>query len=157
MKWPLAYFITWTTYGSWLPGDEKGSFDALGNFVPPNPRIRQAARQIMVGEPIVLSPQQRAIVDKVLIDHCNHRGWLLHARNVRTQHVHVVVSAAREGEDVREQFKAWCSRRLSEAAGLGRGPKADGAFKWWTEKGNVLEINSDKALAAVNTYVAEDQ
>ena len=22
---PIAYFITWTTYGTWLPGDERGS------------------------------------------------------------------------------------------------------------------------------------
>ena len=21
---PMAYFITWTTYGTWLPGDERG-------------------------------------------------------------------------------------------------------------------------------------
>jgi hypothetical protein len=24
MSKPLAYFISWTTYGSWLPGDERG-------------------------------------------------------------------------------------------------------------------------------------
>ena len=24
MSWPLAYHITWTTYGSWLPGDPRG-------------------------------------------------------------------------------------------------------------------------------------
>ena len=23
---PIAYFITWTTYGTWLPGDERGSW-----------------------------------------------------------------------------------------------------------------------------------
>jgi hypothetical protein len=21
---PLAYFLTWATYGTWLPGDERG-------------------------------------------------------------------------------------------------------------------------------------
>jgi hypothetical protein len=157
MKWPIAYFITWTTYGSWLPGDERGSFDTYGNFIPPDRRFRAAARAIMVNDPIVHSPDQRAIVDNVLLDHCKLRGWLLHARNVRTQHVHVVVSAARDGEEMREQFKAWCSRRLSEAAGIGRGVKADGAWKWWTEKGNVLEVSTDKALAAINVYVEEDQ
>lgn len=24
MSEPLAYFITWTTYGTWLPGDPRG-------------------------------------------------------------------------------------------------------------------------------------
>ncbi len=28
---PLAYFITFTTYGSWLPGSVKGSADAEHN------------------------------------------------------------------------------------------------------------------------------
>ena len=24
MPEPLAYYLTWTTYGTWLPGDERG-------------------------------------------------------------------------------------------------------------------------------------
>ncbi len=24
MPEPLAYFLTWSTYGTWLPGDERG-------------------------------------------------------------------------------------------------------------------------------------
>ena len=30
---PLAFFLTWTTYGTWLPGDERGwsrSQDSVG-------------------------------------------------------------------------------------------------------------------------------
>ena len=28
MQPPLAYFLTWTTYGTWLPGDERGWIEA---------------------------------------------------------------------------------------------------------------------------------
>jgi hypothetical protein len=27
---PMAFFLTWTTYGSWLPGDDRGWCDARG-------------------------------------------------------------------------------------------------------------------------------
>jgi hypothetical protein len=30
MDEPLAYFLTWTTYGSWLPGDERGWVEKPG-------------------------------------------------------------------------------------------------------------------------------
>ena len=39
MKFPLAYLITWTTYGTWLHGDDRGSFDHNGDFIL---RIRPA-------------------------------------------------------------------------------------------------------------------
>lgn len=29
---PLALFLTWTTYGSWLPGDERGWVEKPGRF-----------------------------------------------------------------------------------------------------------------------------
>jgi hypothetical protein len=34
---PLAYFLTWTTYGTWLPGDERGWVERPGQFRPPTP------------------------------------------------------------------------------------------------------------------------
>ncbi len=36
----LAWFLTWTTYGSWLPGDASG----LGGETGPLPRARRTAR-----------------------------------------------------------------------------------------------------------------
>jgi hypothetical protein len=32
MDEPLAYFLTWTAYGSWLPGDERGWVAKPGQF-----------------------------------------------------------------------------------------------------------------------------
>ena len=34
---PLAYFLTWTTYGTWLPGDERGwNRKGVPEILPPN-------------------------------------------------------------------------------------------------------------------------
>jgi REP element-mobilizing transposase RayT len=156
MRFPLAYFLTWTTYGTWLHGDARGSFDANGNYIPPNDALRDLDRALMTTDSVVLDSHQRAIVDKVIVDHCRIRNWVLHARNVRTKHVHAVVSANVDGATVREQLKAWASRRLSEFAGLARAKDSEGAKKWWTQKGNIEEIWKDRHLESVVLYV-EDQ
>ena len=57
----------------------------------------------MKEQPAVLSPEQRQLVDSVIVKHCNIRKWVLHARNVRTNHAHIVVSAPMEGAEVRAQ------------------------------------------------------
>jgi len=70
------------------------------------------------------SREERDLVDQVIVKHCQIRGWRLHARNVRTNHVHLVVTAPGiDAKIVGEQFKAWGSRRLSEQAGLVGGGK----------------------------------
>jgi hypothetical protein len=32
---PLAYFLTWPTYGTWLPGDERGWVQYRHGLQPP--------------------------------------------------------------------------------------------------------------------------
>jgi REP element-mobilizing transposase RayT len=155
MDQPMAYLITWTTYGSWLPGDARGSFDVEGNYIPPNEELQANARALMTEDEVTLTPQQREIVEKIIEKHCAIRSWPLHARNARTNHVHVVVSASIDGEEVREQLKTWCSRALSEHAGLKPAKDKNGARRWWTEKGNVEPIWTDRHLDAAARYTNE--
>src|SRR5438132_13512735 len=90
----LAYHIVWTTYGTWLPGDWRGWVKkGVSGIQAPDPALEQSSRERMVEGPVLLTPEQRALVEKTIIDHCRIRGWRLHAVNARTNHVHVVVSA----------------------------------------------------------------
>ena len=156
-EYPLAYFLTWTTYGSRLPGNERRWVKRKERIIqPPDFLEEKRARHSMSADIILLSPSQRQVVDKVIVDHCRIRGWLLHARNVRTNHVHVVVSAALDPKTVREQFKAWASRRLSELAGL-TGRDKEGQCRWWTEKGDIEFIHSEEELADAIFYVLHGQ
>ena len=111
----------------------------------------------MTEDAVVLTPTQRAPVDAVLVEHCRIRNWVLHARNVRTNHVHVVVSAPVDPEIVREQLKAWASRKLSQLAGLSKVKHKNGRRRWWTEKGDIELIFDDESLARVIEYVTEMQ
>jgi REP element-mobilizing transposase RayT len=155
----LAYHTTWTTYGTWLHGDARG-WVKWGEFgiKPPDPNEEGAARERMVESAVVLNEDQRNLVEQTIRDHCRIRGWLLHAVNVRTNHVHVVVTANREPDEVMNQFKAWCSRKLSDAAGLvGAVAKKAGRRRWFTEGGDKQAIDTEEYLANAIQYVLEGQ
>src|SRR5437667_5485845 len=79
MEEPLAYFLTWTTYGTWLPGDERGWVEKPGQFREPAPQRQQAARQRMTEPALTLDVEQRRLVEDTIADHCRIRGWHLHA------------------------------------------------------------------------------
>ena len=161
MAYPLAYFLTWTTYGSWLPGDERGWVDKPGEFMAPD-RRRESAAQIRMTEPEAsLDSQQRDVVEATISEHCRIRGWYLHVAHCRTQHVHVVVTAAEhDPDDVLNQLKAWCTRRLKERQRAALKAEALGAAvreKWWTQGGSRRRLYDEDSLAAAIRYVREDQ
>ena len=96
---PLAYFITFRSYGTWLPGDERGwTHRHESDFGTPIRRGEAAlwdfSHAALAGEPFTLDAARRPVVERAIRDVCHHRGWVLHALNVRTNHVHLVVSAA---------------------------------------------------------------
>ena len=102
----------------------------------------------------ILTDEQRRVVEKTIADHCRIRGWHLHVVNCRTNHVHVVVTAPRRNpEDVRDQFKAWCTRKLKELQPQGQPVRK----KWWTEKGSERWIGDEESLEAVIHYVRDGQ
>lgn len=160
---PLAFFLTWTTYGSWLPGDERGWVEKRGNFMAADPARELQAAERMHEPELPLDPEQRELVEKTVADHCRRRGWYLHAVNCRTQHVHVVVTAPQgDPKVVLDQFKAWCTRRLKELATANATADAQEKerpvrTKWWTEGGSKRRVYGEDSVAAVIRYVIEDQ
>ncbi len=76
---PIAYFITWTTYGTWLSGDQRGSWHR-GQYPSPTELFRQMAAAEMKETAFMLSPEDRDIVEETVITHCEIRAWKLHYR-----------------------------------------------------------------------------
>jgi REP element-mobilizing transposase RayT len=151
MSAPLAYFISWTTYGTWLPGDERGWVEGdTPGIQAPDPGRREEAHGLMTEPSVTLDPAQREVVRATVEAHCRIRGWHLHAVNPRSNHVHVVVTAPVPPEVVMNQFKSWCSRRLNER----RSAKRE---HWWTYHGSTKWINDEKYLRNAIQYVNERQ
>jgi REP element-mobilizing transposase RayT len=151
----IAIFSTWTTYGTWLPGDPRGWYERTRGLQVPDARRHFEAMLLMTESAFTLDPEQRRLVETTIADHCAIRQWFLHAVNCRSNHVHVVVTAPdRRIEVPREQFKAWCTRRLKEHA---ESRKSAVRENWWTERGWDEYIDNDAELASVTDYVSEGQ
>lgn len=157
---PLAYFLTWPTYGTWLPGDERGWVEYRKGSQLPDPVRKREAEARMTEEACILDNEQRQLVEQTIADHCRIRGWNLHAVNCRTNHLHVVVTAPIAPKEVQVQFKAWCTRRLKELEGQRRGIRSDDSSmceQWWAERGSRRWMNDEDSLEAAILYVRDGQ
>jgi REP element-mobilizing transposase RayT len=152
----LAYFITWPTYGTWLPGDERGWVEYRCGWRMPDPIREFEAAARMTEDACRLDPEQRAAVHDQVAETCTFRGWELHAVNCRTNHMHVVVTAPAQPVVVRAQLKAWCTRRL-KALDRSRDPTRAVRENWWAERGSKRYVNDDDSLEAAITYVRDGQ
>ena len=95
---PLAYFITWTCYGTWLHGEDEGSVDRRHNrfgeeYLPADPSRNDAEQRSMDQPCYHLHEARRKIVLETIIDQARYRGWTLLAVHVRSTRVHVVLQA----------------------------------------------------------------
>jgi REP element-mobilizing transposase RayT len=142
---PLAYFISWRTYGTWLHGDPRGSTSRHRNrynseFLPPEPHWFEVNRTRMASPPFRLNKEQRGCVERAVRETAVFRGWDVYALNARTTHVHSVarINAHQHPSVALNAFKSNATRSLREV-GLYRSdrtPWADrGSERWlWTEQ-----------------------
>jgi REP element-mobilizing transposase RayT len=104
-----------------------------------------------------LSPHQRERVHRQTAETCRHKAWTLHAVNCRSNHVHVVLSSVAAPRIIREQLKAWCTRRLNQhQLELGI-PAEERRSNWWTERGSIRWIYSESHLVHAIGYVLNQQ
>lgn len=69
----------------------------------------------MKSPPFLLTQRQRAVVEASVKELCDRRGYLLHAQNARTNHVHIVLTAQRKPERIIVDLKANATKFLREA------------------------------------------
>jgi REP element-mobilizing transposase RayT len=156
VSYPVAYFITWTCYGTWLHGDERGSVDRLQRAygspsVKPSRNRLLAARERLKGNPFALTAFARRSVDTAIRETAVRRGWTVVALNVRTNHVHAVVSGQTRPEAILQAFKAWSTRRLAQAGLVPDGQKV------WTRHGSTRYLWTERGVQMACAYVSEGQ
>jgi REP element-mobilizing transposase RayT len=151
MSETAGYFITWTTYGTWMPGDPRGWRKRIGGPQLPCPLLENWCKKQMKGDAVLLRQIDRETVDDACREHCQHRGWDLKAVNARSNHVHVVVIADKNPQKVRDQLKANCTRRLRSQ------PQPLVQVKTWTKGGDCEVLESDDDLFEAVVYVLEGQ
>lgn len=117
-EFPLAYLLTFRTYGTWLHGDERHSVTRHGGNIygtpdlAPNQKLKLTMESELKQPSVLLDDFQREIVESAIKEVCSHRKYFLKAINVRTNHVHAVVSAQTKPERIVDTFKAYSTRKL---------------------------------------------
>ena len=101
----MRYLITFTSYGSHLHGDGRGSVDRHhnvpgGRYMDPSMERVAAMREQMDQEPYLLDRARRGIVFRAIREVCFYRKWTLLTVHVRTNHVHAVVDADVDPEQI---------------------------------------------------------
>jgi REP element-mobilizing transposase RayT len=119
-EFPLAYLITFRCYGTWLHGDDRGSMDPKHNVygsskIAPNSRLQESDSKQLKHPPSRLTARKRKVVKNAVREVCEHRKYLLRAINVRTNHMHTVVTAMRKPEPVLIAFQAYSTRVSAQA------------------------------------------
>ena len=154
---PLACFLTWPTYGSWLPGDQRGWVKYHHGHQLPDPVRERIAQSRMAEEACLLNRSERNIVEQTIRNHCQLRKWKLFAVNCRSNHLHVVVSANVHPDEIRRQLKAWCTRRLKENQRATTNNSPGLRENWWAERGSRRYIGDQKSPEAAIVYVCDGQ
>ena len=153
---PLAYLITFRTYGTWLHGDARGSIDRVHNryrdpYLPPSERWQYHNLKQLKTEPFVLGATARRSVEKAIRETCVIRKWHLQALNVRTNHVHAVVTANRRAGRVLNALKANATRQLREDQVWPH------EFSPWADKGSKVSLWTERSVVAAIEYVLDGQ
>ena len=161
-----VWLLTWTTYGTWLPGDERGFISRV--VAGPGPRVEhdqpltpydvdmpgllRSARSKLKSPPIHLTADHAATLLAQFQETVRHRCWNLLATAVMTNHVHVLAGVPGDPapENLLRDFKSYGSRALNS-----RCPKpASGT--WWTESGSKRK-KADKAVVRAAICYIRDQ
>jgi hypothetical protein len=149
-----TYLITFVCYGSWLPG-QAGAVDRthnlFGSRLPDADRSRQRdADQRMRQPPYLLDITRRRIVLAAILEVCVHRDWNLVSAHVRSDHVHVAITAGKTAEHARNAVKAYASRALNRMVRGRTRSAAVGASRQYAAVGEGTPIGGG-ALRGVRT------
>jgi REP element-mobilizing transposase RayT len=153
---PLAYFITFRTYGTWLHGDPRTSVDRNHNTygaprLEPNEAMQHSAHDRLKHDPITLDGQAADLVEKTVTEVCATRSWQLFAVKMRNNHLHVVVLGPVTPERILEDLKAWATRRLREHGFI------DKQTRPWVRHGSTPYLWTPEMLHGAIDYVLTGQ
>jgi REP element-mobilizing transposase RayT len=152
---PLGYLITFRSYGTWLHG-EPGSVDRFHNIygtprLVGNQKRKEYNQRLLKQQPVKLDTRKRAAVLSAIKETCEIRKWELWVSNIRTNHVHAVVSALCDPEINLNALKANATRKMRESRSWlsDRSP--------WVRRGSKRYLGTEEDLRNAIAYVMYEQ
>ena len=141
----VGYMLTWSTYGSWLQGDEKG-YVKRGKVLGGNRALENSNLASLVKEKVFLTDQQRKVVHDAILEEAARYGQPVHALSVLSEHVHLVLGCV----DRLSIERAVCSYKNATISAM----VASGfAGKVWTKGYDKRFCYDEQSLRARIAYV----
>ena len=152
MEAPLALFITWTVYGTHLPGAlSSWRHRSKGNQTK-RPLLDSWHHNRLKHQVILLNQSMRCVTEDAIEEICHVRAWQLWALSARSNYVHTVVSAPqRKPTLVRDQLKAKASMELRRFFPVWKDRPL------WTAKGDIEFLDNENEIERCAIYVSEAQ
>jgi len=161
----FGLLITWTCYGTWLPGDPRGyvSNTQVGEgkwidkenepgapYRADDPYAIEQAQQRRRYPEIRLDRDQAVTVAECLIEAAHSRQWRILRGAIMANHVHVVImNCPSDGPGVRRVLKGTTQAALSRRYRTVR--------KWWTQGGSNRYLNGADSVEAAIMYVRDQE
>ena len=115
-----GYMVTWTTYGSWLPGDKRGYVED-GQILPGDTQILKRNMNRQKLPTVLLNPREKEIVRQVVLGQAQKIGQEIQALAVCTNHVHLLARSHSESiKDTVARYKSLTTRVLWQHGRKGR-------------------------------------
>ena len=167
------WFLTNTTYGTWLPGDPRGSVTSVRDrrdddpasatriehnqigtpWEPSLPGLHIAAQSKLQCPPIYFDKPKCELLLDQFQETASVRKWSLQAVAIMSNHFHIVVAVVDDPDPhkILSDFKAYGSRRLNTHFGK---PPSD---TWWTTNGSKRKLQDEKHIVDTVNYVLYKQ
>lgn len=151
----LAYLLTFSTYGTHLPGSAKGWVDAQHRIpgspvCAPDPRVEGYWKSRLNETPWVLDYDARRLTLQTIVTVCERRQWPIYAVHVRTNHIHAVISAEVTPERVLCDLKAHSTRAFRSRTDAPR-------RRYWANHGSTRYLWNQASVNAAIDYVLNGQ
>jgi hypothetical protein len=157
------WLLTWTTYGTWLPGDARGFVSNVREGPGPEvrhnqpgtpvdadmPGLTRSARTGLQCSPVYLVAEQAPVLLAQFQETASFRRWQLVAVAIMANHAHLIVGVSGDPDPalLLRDFKSYGSRALNR-----QWPKPRSGT-WWTESASRRKLPHEGAVRAGVEYL----
>jgi REP element-mobilizing transposase RayT len=155
--------ITWSSYGSRLPGDERGYVSntllPTGGFLPKqnipgtpctadDPYTRQRVQALQRDPTVYLNAEQALVAARAFVKAAKDRNWRIIRATLMCDHIHcVLMNCPDDGPAVRRILKGNSHAALAESTGKRQ--------RWWTAGGSDRYKHDWPSIETAVAYVAD--
>lgn len=144
----IGYMLTWTTYGSWLQGDQRG-WVKDGVICSVNHSLQKANTESLKSSPVRFTTPQQSIIYNAILKHAVEKQHEIFALSITNNHVHLLIREYDEGPSrLTARYKNNAKKQLGEIF-IGR--------PVWTKGSNTRSCNTLKDLRNMIEYIKKHE